>query len=119
MLWLALLLLLFLLLRCCLHAVQLIEDCAECFAGPAGYRGHPSSDIVLFSFGSIKTSTAFGGGIALIPDQKLYHRIDSLHRYALLLARPRSVLSFHSRSIASDWLGLFLVRTPCSRGPSS
>lgn len=44
-----------------------VEDCAEAYAGPA-WRGHPASDLALFSFGPIKTATAFGGGLARVPD---------------------------------------------------
>lgn len=53
------------------YQIDLIEDCAECFSGLSkskfdSYVGSPSSDVTLFSFGSIKTATALGGGIATI-----------------------------------------------------
>jgi dTDP-4-amino-4,6-dideoxygalactose transaminase len=38
------------------HSVPVFEDCAECFTGPAGYKGHPESDLTAFSFGTIKVS---------------------------------------------------------------
>ncbi len=44
-----------------------VEDCAEAYAGPA-WRGHPDSDLALFSFGPIKTATAGGGGLARVRD---------------------------------------------------
>ncbi|OWF51339.1 uncharacterized protein LOC110449309 [Mizuhopecten yessoensis] len=51
--------------------IYVIEDCAECFCG-FERTGNPRSDLALFSFGVIKYSTAFGGAIAKIKDQKLY-----------------------------------------------
>lgn len=36
----------------CFSATQ---DCAEAYVGPS-YRGHPQSDVVLFSFGTIKVA---------------------------------------------------------------
>jgi perosamine synthetase len=50
---------------CQKHNLILIEDCAQAFAGNK-YYGHPQADISFFSFGSIKSSTALGGGISLI-----------------------------------------------------
>lgn len=40
----------------------LFEDCAQAFAAD-GYRGHMQSDVVMFSFGTIKTATAGGGAL--------------------------------------------------------
>ena len=40
----------------------LIEDCAQANDGSA-YRGHPGSDVSMFSFGFIKRQTALGGGL--------------------------------------------------------
>eukprot|EP00961_Rhodomonas_salina_P101196 1361985-Rhodomonas_salina.1 len=40
------------------HNLLVIEDCAEAFDG-LRYKGHPKSDVVLFSFGPIKFATAF------------------------------------------------------------
>ncbi|NJR17091.1 MAG: DegT/DnrJ/EryC1/StrS aminotransferase family protein [Calothrix sp. CSU_2_0] len=50
---------------CQKHNLILIEDCAQAFAG-SKYYGHPQADISFFSFGSIKSSTALGGGVTLI-----------------------------------------------------
>lgn len=47
-----------------------VEDCAEAYVGP-GWRGHPDSDLSLFSFGPIKTATAAGGALARVPDQRV------------------------------------------------
>ena len=50
--------------------LDLIEDCAECYTGTPNisrsYCGSEYSDVVFFSFGTIKTATALGGGIAIV-----------------------------------------------------
>src|SRR5262245_45664322 len=56
----------------------LIEDCAQAFG--LGYQGHKYSDLTLFSFGPLKTATALGGGLAMVPDP------DSLERMAAIQA---------------------------------
>ncbi|MBP0020511.1 MAG: DegT/DnrJ/EryC1/StrS family aminotransferase [Cyanobacteria bacterium SBLK] len=52
------------------HQLLVIEDCAQAYTG-TDYRGHPQSDISLFSFGSIKTATALGGGVLHFRDASL------------------------------------------------
>ena len=42
--------------------LYVIEDCAQCYMGK-DYLGHPDSDVVMFSFGPIKTATALGGAL--------------------------------------------------------
>jgi perosamine synthetase len=54
---------------------QVIEDLAESFSG-FEYVGHPSSDLTLFSFGSIKVCTGFGCGIARVRDRKIYDEMS-------------------------------------------
>ena len=56
------------------HNLLVVEDCAQAFDG-GEYLGHPESDIVMFSFGPIKTSTALGGALIRIPDQRLRDRV--------------------------------------------
>jgi dTDP-4-amino-4,6-dideoxygalactose transaminase len=48
--------------------ILVAEDCAQAFSGTDDYRGHNRSDISLFSFGSIKTATAFGGAMCRLRD---------------------------------------------------
>ncbi|PAX51510.1 aminotransferase class V-fold PLP-dependent enzyme, partial [Brunnivagina elsteri] len=68
---------------CQKHNLILIEDCAQAFAG-SEYYGHPQADISFFSFGSIKSSTALGGGVTLIKNQtqnqKIAENIQELHQ---------------------------------------
>lgn len=47
------------------RGIPLVEDCAESFGG-VGFTGHEEAELSLFSFGGIKVSTAFGGGIATV-----------------------------------------------------
>lgn len=51
------------------HGLALLEDCAQAYDGR--YEGHPDSDVALFSFGPIKTSTALGGAIVRFRDPAL------------------------------------------------
>jgi len=46
------------------------EDCAQAYTAD-DYRGHPASDVSMFSFGPIKTATALGGGILCFRDAGL------------------------------------------------
>lgn len=61
-----------------LHGIDLIEDAAEAFTG-FQYLGHELSALTFFSFGSIKTNTAFGGGLARIRDLDVWMRMRLLH----------------------------------------
>ena len=48
--------------------ILVAEDCAQAFSGTDDFHGHDKSDISLFSFGSIKTATAFGGAMCRLRD---------------------------------------------------
>jgi dTDP-4-amino-4,6-dideoxygalactose transaminase len=54
-----------------------IEDCAQAFAGRE-YTGHPQGDLAMFSFGSIKTSTALGGALARGKDPQFLHKMRAI-----------------------------------------
>jgi dTDP-4-amino-4,6-dideoxygalactose transaminase len=56
------------------HGLMVVEDCAQAFAG-AGYQGHLQADASMFSFGTIKGSTALGGAILRIGDRGLLARM--------------------------------------------
>jgi dTDP-4-amino-4,6-dideoxygalactose transaminase len=56
----------------------LFEDCAQAFAAD-GYRGHANSDIVMFSFGTIKTATAGGGALFNFKNAALRNSVAGLH----------------------------------------
>lgn len=61
------------------HGLLVFEDCAQAFTGGAGddYRGHPESDVSMFSFGSIKTASALGGGLFRFRDTDLRDRVKA------------------------------------------
>ncbi|ETW01588.1 hypothetical protein, variant 1 [Aphanomyces invadans] len=76
------------------HHVLLVEDCAQAYCGPS-YNGHRDTDIALFSFGTIKTSTAFGGGIVRVSDRAILRTMRAINNsYA-----PRSRKFFLHRLI--------------------
>jgi perosamine synthetase len=56
------------------HGLLVIEDCAQAFAG-AQYQGHAGADVSMFSFGTIKNSTALGGAILRVSDRELLERM--------------------------------------------
>jgi perosamine synthetase len=57
------------------HGLTVVEDCAQIYSGRE-YLGHPDADVSLFSFGPIKTATAFGGGVIRVR----YPRLRSVMR---------------------------------------
>ena len=59
------------------HGLLLIEDCAQSFGGP-GDTGTAAADASLFSFGPIKTATAFGGGLVRVRDPGVLARMRQL-----------------------------------------
>jgi dTDP-4-amino-4,6-dideoxygalactose transaminase len=56
------------------HHLLVIEDCAQAFAGTR-YQGHPRADASMFSFGTIKSSTALGGAVLRVRDRELLARM--------------------------------------------
>ncbi|MEM8668973.1 MAG: DegT/DnrJ/EryC1/StrS family aminotransferase [Planctomycetota bacterium] len=52
------------------HGLLVVEDCAQSFRD-VGDRGHPDSDVAMFSFGPIKTATAIGGAVARVSDREI------------------------------------------------
>jgi len=62
---------------CRRRGMLLIEDCAQSFRG-LGDTGTPAADASLFSFGPIKTATAFGGGLVRVRDPEVLSRMRRL-----------------------------------------
>ncbi|OQR93348.1 hypothetical protein ACHHYP_02630 [Achlya hypogyna] len=58
------------------HNLLVVEDCAQAYCGPS-YKGHPKVDVSMFSFGTIKTSTAFGGAMFRVLDPEI---LDGMKR---------------------------------------
>jgi len=63
------------------HGLYLLEDCAQSFVG-LHEKGHPGSDVTLYSFGPIKTTTAMAGAILRFKDPELRRRmLEAQARY--------------------------------------
>lgn len=58
------------------HNLFIFEDCAQAYAGNT-YTGNPTSDVVMFSFGLIKTNTAVRGAIIDIKNPALSADVSS------------------------------------------
>jgi dTDP-4-amino-4,6-dideoxygalactose transaminase len=56
------------------HKLLVVEDCAQAFAG-IQYEGDPQADASMFSFGTIKNSTALGGAILRVRDANVLARM--------------------------------------------
>lgn len=60
-----------------LHNLIVVEDCAQAYDGI--YEGNLKSDVVLFSFGLIKTNTALTGAILCIRNEQLLAAVKILN----------------------------------------
>jgi dTDP-4-amino-4,6-dideoxygalactose transaminase len=56
------------------YGLLVIEDCAQAYAGD-NYRGHPQSDVSMFSFGPTKSATALAGGMLRFLDPSLRNQV--------------------------------------------
>jgi FAD/FMN-containing dehydrogenase len=59
------------------HGLLVLEDCAQAFTG-MDYTGHPETDAVMFSFGSIKTATSLVGALIRLKDPELLQKMRAL-----------------------------------------
>jgi perosamine synthetase len=59
------------------HGLMVVEDCAQAYVG-ATYAGHPQSDVMLFSFGPIKTATSLGGAVVRVRDPHLHQKMNQI-----------------------------------------
>lgn len=74
------------------RGLLLVEDAAQAFTGTEAFAT-PASDVVLLSFGPIKTCTALGGGLILLRDPEVAERLaQRLAGYP-----PQSTREFLSR----------------------
>jgi alkyldihydroxyacetonephosphate synthase len=77
------------------NKLDLLEDCAECYAGMSksnsAFQHSPHADVVFYSFGWIKTSTAVGGGIAIMKNETL---AADMHRIQVNIFAQQSTLAF-------------------------
>jgi perosamine synthetase len=87
------------------HDLLLVEDCAQAFRGPDD-AGDTLADVSLFSFGSIKTSTALGGCLVRVDDATLRARMLALHEAWSAQSRSR-----YTRRVVK-FVGLVLLGRP-------
>ena len=81
-----------------LHGIPLIEDRAQAFVGPHDW-GSDRAMMSLYSFGSIKTSTALGAAVAIVRDSQLRDRMQDIQsRWAF--QDPRTFARKAARYIA-------------------
>ena len=85
--------------------VRLVEDSAQAFRSP-DERGSPLADLTFFSFGSIKTLTALGGGLTRVTDPALLARMRALHA-----AWPIQSTARFARKVAKS-AGLLVLQQP-------
>jgi dTDP-4-amino-4,6-dideoxygalactose transaminase len=97
------------------HNLYVFEDCAQAFAAD-GYRGHPGSDVAMFSFGPIKTATALGGALFSFRDSMLCGSVKTLQREYPVQSRKlffRRVLKYSLLKALSCRLPYSLFAASC------
>lgn len=63
---------------CNKNGIFVVEDEAESFSSPT-HTGSKNADATLFSYGTIKTNTAFGGAITVIRNNKnLFQKMNQI-----------------------------------------
>lgn len=77
--------------------IIIIEDMAEAFFD-CKFNGSPQADISLFSFGTIKLNTAFGGALTVIRNNEILYRKAN----AILEAYPVEKTSFFIKRIIKN-----------------
>jgi perosamine synthetase len=59
------------------RGLLLVEDCAQAFEGPQR-MGDPAADVSMYSFGTLKTSTALGGAVLRVRDEEVLGRMRGI-----------------------------------------
>ena len=94
--------------------VLIIEDCAQAYNGINGYTKQSKTDISMFSFGSIKSISALGGGIGFTMDKELKKEINNkISKYPKIKNAEfrKKVLKYIALKILSNTFiyGLFIL----------
>ena len=87
------------------HGLVVIEDCAQAFDG-LRYQGHADADVSMFSFGSIKHCTCFGGALARVRSPTLLSRMRELQAAYPVQAQP----SYLAKLVRYSLLALLSTR---------
>lgn len=88
------------------HNIIVIEDCAQAYDGI--YQGNPQSDVVMFSFGLIKTNTALTGAILHFNSQALFAEVLALNRQ--LPVQPTKI--YFKKILNAALIKLFTKKLP-------
>ena len=91
------------------HGLLLVEDCAQAFQGPESI-GDPAADVSMYSFGTLKTSTALGGAVLRVRDREVLGRMRGIQASYPLQGRGRYLKKL------LEVLGLVAVSRPRSYG---
>src|SRR5215210_5759937 len=59
------------------RGLLLVEDCAQAFQGP-DRMGDPAADVSMYSFGTLKTSTALGGAVLRVRAREVLGRMRGI-----------------------------------------
>jgi perosamine synthetase len=59
------------------RGLLLVEDCAQTFRGPKR-MGDGAADVSMYSFGTLKTSTALGGAVLRVRDREVLERMRGI-----------------------------------------
>ncbi len=96
--------------------LMFLEDCAQAYVGP-DFTGHAQADISMFSFGTIKNSTALGGGVFHMRDHELCEKLKSRQTAYPVQSRGKYLKRILKYS-GLKWLStypLFSLFTACCR----
>lgn len=88
------------------HGLIVVEDCAQAYDGV--YQGNPQSDVVMFSFGLIKTNTALTGALLHFNNQSLFAEVSTLN--AQLPVQPTKI--YFKKILNATLIKLFTKRLP-------
>ena len=97
------------------YGLVLFEDCAQAYDG-SDYRGNACSDVSMFSFGSIKTATALGGGLLRFRDRELLSRVRSLQENYVRQSHRRyfqRLVRFYVLKLLATTTGFGLLAMGC------
>jgi perosamine synthetase len=87
------------------RGLLLVEDCAQAFQGPKR-MGDPAADVSMYSFGTLKTSTALGGAVLRVRDREVLCKMRRIQA-----SYPQQGRGGYSKKLL-EVLGLVAVSRP-------
>jgi perosamine synthetase len=91
------------------HDLLFVEDCAQAFRGPEAMVD-PAVDVSMYSFGTLKTSTALGGAVLRVRDREVLSRMCEIQASYPVQRRGR-----YAKKLLMA-LGLVVVSRPLPYG---